>query len=377
MCIGNRYKIKRINSKYESLQQQKTIKHSAKELKEKLTSETGPIMNQKTTSSSYIKNTNPKNKLSKSYSQPGASGVSSNSQTKRAKTSKVNQNDDYIASNVSHAISSSNPNIYESLQDASVSLMNTLSSNYAATTAALGAPNQLIDLNENDNNSIISRSTVRTRPKPSTTTYETTQKAMLNLTTNTMFTVYNTSVVNNSVSVTNMGALNKKETNLDLCVRFRKEEIEIGGLVMEGTFGKILHGVLRSGDDEASATKVFIKTVGDCASRDQADLMMREACVFRNLKHKNLQSILGVCLDEEKKPMALFSLSEVGNLKKYLISVRGTSQNEIRLSNPSPIDQSVLGTHELLYLVLQILKGVNYLHSKHIVHKDIATRDCW
>ena len=202
---------------------------------------------------------------------------------------------------------------------------------------------------------------------------------MLNLTTNTMLTVYNTSVVNNSVSATNMGALHKKETNLDLCVRFRRDQIEIGGLVMEGTFGRILHGVLRSGDDddEASTTKVFIKTVGDCASREQADLMMREACVFRNLKHKNLQSILGVCLDEEKKPMALFSLSEVGNLKKYLISVRGSSQNEIRLANPSPIEQSVLGTHELLYLVLQILKGVNYLHSKHIVHKDIATRNCW
>jgi RYK receptor-like tyrosine kinase len=28
-------------------------------------------------------------------------------------------------------------------------------------------------------------------------------------------------------------------------------------------------------------------------------------------------------------------------------------------------------------LVLQLLKGVNYLHSKHVVHRDVATRNCW
>jgi serine/threonine protein kinase len=116
------------------------------------------------------------------------------------------------------------------------------------------------------------------------------------------------------------------------------DQIEIGGLVMEGTFGKIMHGELKCGNEEASV-KVFVKTVSSCASKEQTDLMMREACAFRNLKHKNLQSILGVCLDDEKKPMALFSLCEVGNLKKYLLSLNGLSKNELRLSNPDTIDQ--------------------------------------
>jgi hypothetical protein len=87
-----------MNSKYESLHQtkpaQKVIKQNAKEIRLSYKSrgceddaETNSIINKKATSG-YIKNANAKNKLSKSYSQPGAN-VSSNpngTQTKRNKS---------------------------------------------------------------------------------------------------------------------------------------------------------------------------------------------------------------------------------------------------------------------------------------------------
>lgn len=35
-----------------------------------------------------------------------------------------------------------------------------------------------------------------------------------------------------------------------------------------------------------------------------------------------------------------------------------------------------LNTQQLVYMAIQIIRGVQYLHRKKIIHKDIATRNC-
>ena len=35
-----------------------------------------------------------------------------------------------------------------------------------------------------------------------------------------------------------------------------------------------------------------------------------------------------------------------------------------------------LNTQQLVYIAIQIIKAVQYLHRRHILHKDIATRNC-
>lgn len=37
----------------------------------------------------------------------------------------------------------------------------------------------------------------------------------------------------------------------------------------------------------------------------------------------------------------------------------------------------MITTQEILYIILQTLKALNYLHGKRIIHKDIAARNCW
>jgi RYK receptor-like tyrosine kinase len=107
--------------------------------------------------------------------------------------------------------------------------------------------------------------------------------------------------------------------------------------------------------------------------------MVKESCVYQALKHKNILAILGMCIGEPKRPLALYAYPEIGNLKKYLLSLKLKSE-ESTLALGADCGEAavvIISLQEILFLVLQILKGVNYLHSKHLVHKDIATRNCW
>jgi len=39
-------------------------------------------------------------------------------------------------------------------------------------------------------------------------------------------------------------------------------------------------------------------------------------------------------------------------------------------------DVQTLNTEQLVYMAIQVTKAVQYLHRHHIVHRDIATRNC-
>jgi len=72
--------------------------------------------------------------------------------------------------------------------------------------------------------------------------------------------------------------------------------------------------------------QVFIKKVNEeSESSEEVELMLKESCAFRALKHKNLNVILGVCFDSAgKKPFTLFNYCDLGNLKHYLSGLRTT-----------------------------------------------------
>ena len=149
-------------------------------------------------------------------------------------------------------------------------------------------------------------------------------KQLLNVTTNTMQSaVFRETYAANTT-------LNQKLSSAELCDKFSRDLIEIGDIIMKGTFGRMHQGVLRQmSSEESEIVKVLIKTVDENASLEQVDLMIKESCVFRGLKHKNLLSITGLCLDAEKRPLALFALPEIGNLKKYLVSLKTSKSTEL------------------------------------------------
>jgi hypothetical protein len=200
------------------------------------------------------------------------------------------------------------------------------------------------------------------------------QKLMLNVTTNTM-----------QSNVNNLSTATLLKANCAQVPEYNVEQVQFGRLLMEGTFAQIFEGTLRRNEIETGTDiqtddqdeeegsvetiKVLIKTVKKHASIEQIDLMLDEAKSFKFLKHKHLNQILGICMaDSLRGPCALYKCCDYGNLKLYLSAIR----------NESLVDQrNTLSPQELLYLALQLIKGVNYLHSKHVLHKDIAARNCW
>ena len=137
------------------------------------------------------------------------------------------------------------------------------------------------------------------------------------------------------VSVKAPGSKTKKRES-----RFKvtSDQIIVGKVLIEGTFGRVHEGTLIkkvSEDDKqqsgGSATdanenenvvRVFIKTVNDLASTKQADLMVSEASLLKYVKHKHVNSLLGICVEPDKSPLAVFSFCENGNLKNYLKSLQ-------------------------------------------------------
>lgn len=159
-------------------------------------------------------------------------------------------------------------------------------------------------------------------------------KLALNLTTNTIQSIPNMS----------MSASRKITNQVELCVKYKLDQIELGLVKMEGTFSKICAGYLKTNNqhqidssqydncEESSANKqerirVLIKMVNDYASPEQTELMLKESCAFRGLKHKNVSTVLGLCMDSNNNPMALFNHFEIGNLKMYLLQLKKKRKN--------------------------------------------------
>lgn len=178
---------------------------------------------------------------------------------------------------------------------------------------------------------------------PVTTNRTLNRTRMLNLTTNT---IQSTSVPNMSVTTSR-----KNSNQVELCARYRPEQVEIGSVKMEGTFSKIFNGILKKNQLESSQNdtmqneteiKVMIKKINANGSQEQVDCMLRESCMFRGLKHKNLSTVIGICMnanqDDIQHPMVLFNNFEIGNLKMYFLNLRKKRKNSLKKSSNSNIE---------------------------------------
>ncbi|XP_044269644.1 discoidin domain-containing receptor 2-like [Tribolium madens] len=96
---------------------------------------------------------------------------------------------------------------------------------------------------------------------------------------------------------------------------------------------------------------------------------LREVRFLASLSDTNICKVLGVCTAEQP-PWTVIEYGEMGDLAQYLqflVNRNGT----VRSSTDQPVS-----VDNLIYMASQIASGMKYLESKHVVHKDLAARNC-
>lgn len=140
--------------------------------------------------------------------------------------------------------------------------------------------------------------------------------------------------------------------------------VRLSSIILEGTFGRVYHGSYTN--EDGTEETVIVKTVTDHASQVQISLLLQEGMAMYSLNHKNILSILRVSIEDHTAPFLLYPYKNYTNLKLFLQKCKVSSEGV----------HHTLTTQEVVDMALQIIQGMQYLHKKHLLHKDLAARNC-
>lgn len=147
-------------------------------------------------------------------------------------------------------------------------------------------------------------------------------------------------------------------------ITVQRKRIRLQKVELEGTFGRVFNGTYTK--EDGSEESVLVKTVMDFACPTQVSLLLREGLTLYGLKHRNIMSVMGVSIEDHVEPFVIYLREGYTNLKKFL--------QKCKLC-PEGIAH-ILTTQEVVEIALQIISGVQYMHKKKLLHRDLATRNC-
>lgn len=146
-------------------------------------------------------------------------------------------------------------------------------------------------------------------------------------------------------------ALNRQSWELE------HENIEILKKLGEGAFGEVSMGKLKYRKGAKSIPVAVKQAKLANLTKDQIKEFMGEARIMRGFGHPHVVRFYGVAAGSEPLYMVM-ELASGGALDSYL-----------KKNGDLPVDKRT-------EMVLQAAWGLEYLHSKPVVHRDIAARNC-
>jgi len=122
-------------------------------------------------------------------------------------------------------------------------------------------------------------------------------------------------------------------------------EIFLGNKIGNGFFGQVYKGMTSSGSE------IALKSLND-----RKDLT-KEAEMMKKCKHKNVVTYFGKWLSPETGIMYIVMEMMECNLMDYLLKSSSKNRDNIK------------------YFSRKTLKGLEYIHSKGVIHRDLACRN--
>ncbi|KAL5106317.1 hypothetical protein TcWFU_007170 [Taenia crassiceps] len=157
----------------------------------------------------------------------------------------------------------------------------------------------------------------------------------------------------------------------ELCALLADVNIPLSDIVINRRIGDGAFGLVYGGEAKFAGRweAVAVKMNTNRTTYEAKVEFLSEAKLMRDLRHKNVVRLVGVCMDRPQDEIYLImELMLLGDLKKYLLERRLTAQR-------CP-DHEDICPATLTRMALDIAEGLAYLHSKQLIHRDIACRNC-
>ncbi|CAI8037280.1 Tyrosine-protein kinase transforming protein ros [Geodia barretti] len=149
---------------------------------------------------------------------------------------------------------------------------------------------------------------------------------------------------------------------------FQKHHLELSKVVGQGESGLVYRGYINS---SGGRELVAVKTGKALASPTDKEKLLKEVCVMLSFSHKNVMSLIGLCLDGEV-PLLIMPFMINGTVLNYI------KQNRETLYFGRSADKKQVESARIASLGVchQIANGMSYLTKHKFVHRDLAARNC-
>ncbi|CAD5220042.1 unnamed protein product [Bursaphelenchus okinawaensis] len=127
----------------------------------------------------------------------------------------------------------------------------------------------------------------------------------------------------------------------------------------EGTFAQVNRGILRVRAKEREVAIKICRENEKITKEQMLNEVMKEVHIMKPLRHRHVVRLYGVAMDYEPI-MIVMELVRGGSLQRYL------RKNPGKIPTLEKLERMILGA----------ACGIQYIHEKTLIHRDIAARNC-